>query len=206
PVPTNSWLNTLGNTLPKSHVLPLAEYSDQPSIAVSWMPDSGIVNVRDYTICVAEDGAPYRVWRQDVVAMADTLVPPKDHHMHQYAFYSVARDASGNVEADPGVAEATTQSRTGVGNGPLQLALAGARPNPATGGLRVSFRLPSREPASLDLLDIAGRRVIRREVGSLGPGAHTAVLAATEPLRPGLYFLRLIQGPRELTARVAVIR
>jgi hypothetical protein len=63
-----------------------------------------------------------------------------------------------------------------------------------------------RETATLDLIDVAGRRVLRREVGSLGPGPHSVTLEAAPPIRPGLYFLRLARGPRVLTDRVAVIR
>jgi len=68
----------------------------------------------------------------------------------------------------------------------------------------VWFTLPSRERAVLEVMDIAGRRVLRREVGSLGPGRHLVDLSAS--LRaPGLYFLRLAQGGQLLRARVAVI-
>jgi hypothetical protein len=195
------------NAPPASHVLPLPTNSDQPAVAVQWTPDGAAADLRDYTVFVAEDGAPYRVWRLNTASVADTLMPPHDHHLHHYAFYSVARDVSGNIETPPGGPDATTQSRTAVGDaGPLRLALEGARPNPAFGALRVWFTLPSSERATLELVDIAGRRVLRREVGSLGPGAHSVALDASPPLRPGLYFLRLVQGPRFLSDRVAVIR
>ena len=68
------------------------------------------------------------------------------------------------------------------------------------------FTLPSQEPATLELIDVAGRRVMRREVGSLGPGRHSLDMGASTRLRPGLYFLRLAQRGRVLNARVAVIR
>jgi hypothetical protein len=146
------------------------------------------------------------VWRLNTPATADTLVPPGDHHLHHYAFYSVARDLSGNIEAAPGAPDAATQSRTAVGDaGPWRLGLEGARPNPALGPVRVWFTLPSREPATLEMMDIAGRRLLRRDVGALGPGSHDVTLA-TEPMRPGLYFLRLVQGSRSLNTRVVVVR
>ena len=49
-------------------------------------------------------------------------------------------------------------------------------------------------------------REIRREVGSLGTGAHSVALDDSPPLRPGLYFLRLAQGARVLSTRVAVVQ
>ncbi len=63
-----------------------------------------------------------------------------------------------------------------VPNG-VALSLAGLRPNPATGrGLTIHFSLVSTEPASLEMLDLAGRRVQAREVGALGPGPHVVHL------------------------------
>ncbi len=87
----------------------------------------------------------------------------------------------------------------------LALALEGARPNPTTGALRVWLTLPSREAATLELIDVAGRRVLRRDVGSLGPGAHGVALDAAR-LRPGLYFIRLAQGASVRRSRVVVVR
>ncbi len=207
PHATPTWLNTVDNAPPASHVLPLPTYSDLPSIPVSWAPDGASPDPRDYTIYVAEDGATYRVWRLNTTATADTLVPPANHLFHHYAFYSVARNGSGNIEAPPPGPDATTQARTAVGDaGPWQLALEGARPNPAFGAMRVRFTLASSDAVTLQMVDVTGRRVLRREVGALGPGPHSVALDPKPPLPPGLYFLRLAQGPRVLTARVAVIR
>ncbi len=207
PHTTGSVVNTVDNTPPSSHVQPLPVSSDQPSIPVQWTADGAPLGLKDFTVYVAEDGASYRVWRLNIASLTDTLAPPTDHHFHNYAFYSVARDQSGNVEAPPPGPDATTQSRTAVGDaGPWQLALEGARPNPAFGALRVWFTLPNRDAASLEMLDVAGRRVIRREVGSLGAGPHSVTLESSPPLRPGLYFLRLAQQTHVLRARVALIR
>ena len=119
----------------------------------------------------------------------------------------MARDGSGNIEAPPAGPDAATQSRTAVGDqAPWRLALEGARPNPAMSAMRVWFTLPSSERATLEVVDVAGRRLMRREVGSLGPGPHSVALGESAVLRPGLYFLRLVQGPRVLSDRVAVIR
>jgi len=86
------------------------------------------------------------------------------------------------------------------------LALAGLRPNPTTRDLSVAFTLPSASPAKLEVLDIAGRIVLAREVGALGAGSHTLKLGEGRSFAPGVYVLRLTQGGRTLTARGAVIR
>ncbi len=88
----------------------------------------------------------------------------------------------------------------------LEFALAGVRPNPASGsGLNVAFALPSGAAARLELLDLGGRRVLTREVGSLGAGPHTVNLAQGRRVTPGLYWVRLTQGANRRTTRVAVI-
>jgi hypothetical protein len=88
----------------------------------------------------------------------------------------------------------------------LGFALAGARPNPTRGrGLNVVFALPTGATARLELLDLSGRRVLLREVGSLGAGRHTVNLAEGRRLAPGLYWVRLTQGANRRSTRVVVI-
>jgi len=82
-----------------------------------------------------------------------------------------------------------------------------AAPSPARGDrLPVTFALESGAAARIELLDLAGRRVLSREVGVLGPGGHTMDLADPAPLAAGIYFLRLTQQGREIATRVAVLR
>jgi hypothetical protein len=204
-VNTAAWTNGVDNSPPSSNVQPIAAQSNLPSIPVSWTAIGAPPDLRDFTIYVKQDAGPYRVWRLNTPTTSDTLVPPKDHQFHTFSFYSVARDQAGNIEAAPATADASTQSTTGVdASGTPMLALYGARPNPTSGSVVVWFTLPSRERATLELIDVAGRRVARREVGQLGPGTHLVALAS--PARAGLYFLRLTHGNQELQGRVAVIR
>jgi hypothetical protein len=209
---TPAWSNTVDSSPPASHVTPLSATSNQSSIPVGWTAEGSPSDLRDYTIYVKEDAGPYRVWRQNTTATTDTLAPPQNHQFHTYAFYSVARDNVGNIDAPPPgtppAPDATTQSTTDVGNEPVsgEMSLAGAWPNPATGPLHVRLSLPGNGAATLELLDVAGRRVMQREVGSLGPGAHVVALDPSERLGTGLYFLRLTLGARVLQTRVALVR
>ncbi len=86
----------------------------------------------------------------------------------------------------------------------LTLAIHGLRPNPAGGEPAVSFTLPTGAPARLEVLDVAGRQVMSREVGSLGAGRHTVRLGSDRSLGAGIYLLRLTQGGRSVSARGAV--
>jgi hypothetical protein len=90
--------------------------------------------------------------------------------------------------------------------GALELALHGFTPNPSPAAASVAFTLAGPGAARLELLDIAGRRVASREVGTLGAGRHTLRLDEHGPLAPGLYLLRLTTPGRVLTARGVVIR
>jgi hypothetical protein len=83
----------------------------------------------------------------------------------------------------------------------LSFALQRVAPNPVAEEMTVSLVLPSSDLATLELVDVAGRRWLDREVGGLGAGMHRVDLAA-EQVPAGLYFLRLVQGSRVATARV----
>ncbi len=86
----------------------------------------------------------------------------------------------------------------------LALALHGAWPNPARGGaLAIRFTLPDGAPASLALFDVSGRRVVQREVGVLGAGAHVVALDGAH-LPPGVYLARLEQHGQARQARVVI--
>jgi hypothetical protein len=115
-----------------------------------------------------------------------------------------AVDLDGN---ESGYALVSPGSTLGVNAGePVAFALEGARPNPASGAqLHISFSLPSAEPATLELIDIGGRRVVARDVGALGAGRHQVNLSAGAPLAPGLYLVRLTQGARHGVTRVSVL-
>lgn len=82
------------------------------------------------------------------------------------------------------------------------------RPNPATSrsALNVRFTLPRPAAARLELVDVAGRRMVVREVGGLGVGSHAVDLAAERPsLGSGVYFVRLVQDGDVAVRRVVLL-
>jgi hypothetical protein len=88
----------------------------------------------------------------------------------------------------------------------FDLALHGFRPNPARGGaVAVAFTLPDNAPASVEVMDVAGRRVARRDVGALGAGRHLMRLTDAR-LAPGVYLIRLVHGGSDTVARGVVTR
>jgi hypothetical protein len=87
-----------------------------------------------------------------------------------------------------------------------RFALEALSPNPTRDELRVAFSLPSAEPARLELYDLIGRRVLARDVGFLGPGAHRFNFSEGRRLPAGVYHLRLSQGSRTATQRAVFVR
>jgi len=83
--------------------------------------------------------------------------------------------------------------------------LAGVLPNPVRGGARVTFTLARPSPVSLQLHDVAGRRVATLVSGSRAAGRHEAPLDATG-LVPGVYFVRLEAGSTVQSRKVLVVK
>jgi hypothetical protein len=65
--------------------------------------------------------------------------------------------------------------------------------------------LPRAGSATLELIDIGGRVVLRREVGSLGMGRHVVRLNDGAPVHPGAYWLRLTHDGQSLKAKAIVL-
>jgi hypothetical protein len=74
-------------------------------------------------------------------------------------------------------------------------------PNPAAGALTVSIALPDARPARLEVLDLAGRRLLARDLSHAGE--HVEQLGA---LAPGVYVVSVEQGGEHRTARAVVVR
>ena len=86
----------------------------------------------------------------------------------------------------------------------FELALHSVAPNPTHGPLRIELSLADGAPATLELVDIAGRRVTAREVAALGAGRHPVEVRADLPA--GVYLVRLTQGSRVRVMKAVVLR
>jgi hypothetical protein len=92
------------------------------------------------------------------------------------------------------------------GSQALSLALDAVRPNPWHGrALTLSFSLATEEPATLEVIDIAGRRVAMQELTARGPSRATTKLVLGSPVAPGVYLVRLRQGDRVRLQRFVVL-
>ena len=76
--------------------------------------------------------------------------------------------------------------------------------NPSLDRLNVRVRFVDWSSATLEVLDVGGRRVLLRRIGDLGPGDHALGLGHT--LRAGIYVVRLTQGATRIAKKAVVVR
>jgi len=89
---------------------------------------------------------------------------------------------------------------------PTALELSSPWPNPASGAVRFTFGLPVKTRALVEVFDVRGRRVNTLINGERDAGWHDVTWNGRDTgngrAGPGLYFLRLRVGARELQRRV----
>ena len=84
------------------------------------------------------------------------------------------------------------------------LHLSAPMPNPVRGRtVDVRLSLPDARPATVELLDLQGRRVVEQWVS--GAGWHTVRLEARPPLASGVYFVTLRSGAEAQVRRVTIL-
>ena len=71
---------------------------------------------------------------------------------------------------------------------------------------RSRSRCPMPGGGRLEVVDVAGRRVLARSLDGFAAGNHLLRLDTDARLAPGIYLLRLSHGGRAVTSRVCVIR
>ncbi len=63
---------------------------------------------------------------------------------------------------------------------------------------------PNDQPATIELIDVGGRRIWSRSVGSLGVGRHSLAVPNDRARNPGVYFLRLSSNARSASTKVVI--
>ena len=104
PMLTPMWFNTLDNTKPFSEVLPLPA-TESTRFRVEWAGDDEGSGVKDYSIYVSDNFGPYKPWLSNTTATSAIF---EGQSGHTYAFYSIARDNTSNIEEPPSLPDAVT--------------------------------------------------------------------------------------------------
>jgi hypothetical protein len=80
--------------------------------------------------------------------------------------------------------------------------LSGQQPG---GPLQFAVSLPVGGPATLELMDVTGRRVASMDLGGLGAGDHQ-VRMDTGPVKSGVYWARLSQASKMISTQIIMMR
>jgi hypothetical protein len=169
---------------------------------ISWTKGAGVMTV---DLQRSDDsGVHWRTLARGLTgtSYAYTVTAPWTTHARFRVVESHAAEFSDGSNADFEVQEPV---QVGVGNPPATLALLGAQPNPARQDLTVSYSLAqSGARGTLELLDLAGRRVAWRDLSGEAAGRHQVRLLERQALQPGVYMLRLSHAGQVRGMKVAV--
>ncbi len=105
PINTQSWLNTIDANAPTSSVAALSASESAPTFPVSWSGSDVGSGIATYTVFVSDDGGAYTPWQTAVTA---TSASYSGQIGHTYAFYSIATDGAGNIQAGKTSPDTTT--------------------------------------------------------------------------------------------------
>jgi Galactose oxidase, central domain len=86
------------------------------------------------------------------------------------------------------------------------LAIERVGPNPSRSGVELSFNLPVAQTVSIEVLDLAGRRVAAKPAAEFSAGRHQVRVDETARLSPGLYFLKLTGQGATANARICIVK
>lgn len=185
PMSTATWVNTVDNTPPVSHVSALPSASSCPAFRVSWSGSDVGSGLRGFTLFASDNGGPFTRWLSSTTSTSTTYTGSVGH---SYSFYSIATDLTGNVETANTAAEASTTVTAAGPCGPpslsgqvlsssrsgttltvnLQLTNSGFTPSQAVRINQVTFRTLSGSGA----VTFAGSP-LPVSLGPLGVGAST---------------------------------
>ncbi|MFI5371541.1 MAG: T9SS type A sorting domain-containing protein, partial [Candidatus Eisenbacteria bacterium] len=89
----------------------------------------------------------------------------------------------------------------------LALAVVALRPNPSSGGtVTLAYTTAGPGTVRIEVLDVAGRRMLSREITTVSTGRWTLALDETSRWAAGVYAVRLRQGTQTAIARLVVNR
>ncbi|HEX4322279.1 MAG TPA: Ig-like domain-containing protein, partial [Acidobacteriaceae bacterium] len=104
-IDTNVWLNTVDIDPPVSHMAALPSTDPVLNFNLSWTGTDAGSGIANYSIYVSDNGGPFTLWLPNSLGTSTTYPGVAGH---TYAFYSIATDNAGNIEAAKTAAETTT--------------------------------------------------------------------------------------------------
>jgi hypothetical protein len=177
PMNTATWVNTIDNTAPISHVSALPAVLSCPAFRVSWAGSDIGSGLRGLTIYASDNGGPFAPWLSNTAAASATYI---GNVGHAYSFYSIATDLIGNIEAAKAAAEASTSVTSGGSCGPPSLSAQAQ--NVARSGTTVTANLQLTNSGFTAAQSVSINQIILRALSGTG----TVTLSSpTLPLAAG---------------------
>jgi hypothetical protein len=209
PLATNVETNHVDSRAPASHVLPV-EALDTTLVRVRWTGadgDSG-AGLQSVALYDRPDArSSFQLVAANLTGSELTLALPWGH---AYEFFTTATDAAGNVEATKTNADATIVFGTlGVDSTllvPRAFLLYPAAPNPFRTGTLLRFDLPVATEVTLEVFDVAGRRVAVPVKTKWMLAGRYSVTFRPDRMESGLFFCRMRAGRFERTTKMVLVK
>jgi RHS repeat-associated protein len=181
--PAKQALVTIDSVAPSSSVLALSANESSSTFTVSWsgQDDTGGSGISSYTIFVSDDGGAFTPW----LTTANTSATYAGAVDHTYAFYSVATDNVGNVEAAPTTADTQTSVHTGV-----DILSATFAASPST-QITVHFANPATVSASDAHITLLNGSPIVASSVNYNSSTNTAVYNFSSAFSNGIYLVQV---------------
>jgi hypothetical protein len=206
PIDTPPWVNRIDRSPPESRVAVLDSVQAHHDFTVRWSGEDHGSGIRDFTIYVSRNGAPFEPW---LTQTADTSAVFEGEPGTTYAFYALARDFVGFVQEREAVGDASTRTAGGVGMPedplPAAFALEQNYPNPFNPVTAIRFAVPEATRLQLAVYDMLGREVAVLLDGPVEAGWHRVAFDAGH-LASGVYFYRLTTSTHTQVRSMMLVR
>lgn len=182
-------------------------------VSLHWNGGDGAPDLGDYVVYRGSSSGVETTPVFYLTAAVDTSVIDSSAVSSLEFYYLVtARDVHGN-ESDPSNEAMVDGAATGVDNRPpaiSALQLLPNSPNPFTMSTEIRFGLPAAASVTIDVFDVAGRRVSTLRAGERGEGWQSVRFDGRDTtgraLPSGLYLYRVSAGPHVRTGKLVIAR
>jgi len=209
PIVTEPWCNGIDRDPPQSAVAALPAVSGSTTIPLAWSGSDVGSRIVEYQVFASADGGPYELV---VPATLDTGATFTGEAGRSYAFYSVARDDAGNVEAAPLAPDATTRIAPASSRDLAVVVLRGPKRTTFNAGAtssaqRFTVVLQNRGPTTETIPDAATLgALVRLELESIAtPACTPAPVVTLKPLKPRQFPIRIKSKGKRAVAFEAIL-
>ena len=204
PISTPVWSNTIDADAPISSVSALPPIANDTIFTIKWNGSDPHSGIGFYSIYYSENGSPYEFWRGNFNSDSAIFIGKNGH---SYAFYSIASDNVGNIEAVKSVPDAQTHIVVSVNDNEPKGNLFGvflyAYPNPFSHSTNITYYLPTNTNIRLELIDMLGKNSETLINEFKTSGYHTLTLPS-KGLNKGVYYLKLSTTQENIVQKIVI--